>query len=193
MFVVYALLAAFAAILLIALVVPWHVDVSIEKAAEAPRVTVRTRLRWLMFDWRLRTPRPTKPSPPRPRARRRFGFRSVRAAWSTPGFKERIGQFLLSSGRLAVPRSMTAHWRVGFEDPADTGTIVGTSLGLAEIWRGPAWQVAVEPDFSGPVLEGDAHVLWSVRPIAVLWPMLTLAGSPVVWRAGRAALRSRRL
>ena len=193
MLVVYALLATFTAILLTALVVPWHVDVSIEKAAEAPRVTVRTRLRWLMFDWRLRAPRPTKPSPPRPRARRRFGFRSVRAAWSTPGFKERIGQFLLSSGRLAVPRSMTAHWRVGFEDPADTGMLVGAWIGIAEMWRPLAWQVAIEPDFSGSIVEGDAHVLWSVRPIAVLWPMVRLAGSPVMWRAGRAALHARRL
>jgi len=190
--IVLVVLVALIAIILIA---PWHVDVFLQKPPEE-RAHVRVTLRWLAFSWPLQNPTPAsrraRPSR-RPRPRSRFGAASVLAALSTPGFFRRLLQWLTEMARPAWPHRLLVRGRVGLDDPSDTGLLAGIWYGLIQLQIPEHWDVAIEPAFEESVIEGEALARWSVRPLSLIWPMTTLAASPVVWRAGRAALRARRL
>lgn len=70
----------------------------------------------------------------------------------------------------------------GLDDPADTGMVFGLLMGISA-GRTDAAHLHVSPDFGGPSLDVDALAAWSVRPIAVVWPVLTFVFTPAVWRS----------
>ena len=106
------------------------------------------------------------------------------AALRTRGFPSRLARLGIELLRVLAPRAVNGWMRFGFEDPVSTGVILG-------IAQAAAWQVRLEPDFTGPALTGHAHIAWAVRPGAVLWPVGTFVASPTMWRAARAAARAK--
>ena len=92
--------------------------------------------------------------------------------------------------RLLRPTEVHARIRLGLDDPASTGAAAGLVCALTSLATRPHWDVRFEPDFIGPTLHGSAELRWLVRPGAFLWPVGRFVGSPVAWRAARAALRA---
>ena len=186
------------AIALIALIVlaaaiclaPVHVEIVLSKNAGAVRL--RARIRWLVFSWRVddaRRRRHERNAAKRRRHGRRSPFDrvSVRALLSSRGFAERCVRLGAGLIRWVAPDDVRASARIGFEDPSETGMFVGGALALC---RGAGLRrVSVTPDFSGEVLEGRMRVRWSRNLASALWPVVSFAASPVVWRAVRASRR----
>jgi len=82
---------------------------------------------------------------------------------------------------LAGPVRLERLWleaRLGLDDPAETGQLFGalTPLvyGLGGAWPGRV-SVQLAPEFSGPVLEGQAELVLSVVPARWLGPSLRFA------------------
>lgn len=171
---------------------------------------VRARVRWLFVSWdsgRARTRRHDKQTarrptttqePTSPPGQRRGGAvtsRRVRALLGTRGFPTRAVQFAIGVLQVLRPRRIHVRGRLGFDDPATTGEIVGVVNGLASAlphagphWSG--WDVRLEPLFVEPTLEVRATMDWSVSAGALLWPVATFATSPVTWRALFAVRRA---
>ena len=171
---------------------PVRVDAVAEKAREGAACHWETRVRWLLFKWRMASDhaparRTTRSSRRKPGVGR--GVYMLRAALGTPGFKPLVVRALRDLARLARPEQLDAHARVGFDDPAATGIAFGCLCALAH--RAPIgnrrWRI--EPDFSGQVFEGYLRARWSLRPLTAVWPVVRLAASPVTWRALRSMRR----
>ncbi len=82
---------------------------------------------------------------------------------------------LLRLVRHVLPRKVRGNIRFGLEDPAATGQLFGLYCAFCQF---PGWELAVEPDFEQPVLEGELEIKGKARGAAVL-------------RAGWKLLRSR--
>lgn len=178
-------LIAVAVLLAAVLFVPIGVEVSAIKSAEIATPSVRTRLRWLVFTWeigrRAGAERPGKPAIDRP-GKRRSSF-NIRAALTSPGFLSRCMGLVTGLGRLALPQRLDLRGRIGFEDPADTGMLLGWVYGFRGLPESRSYQIHVDPDFTGPMIEGSLLLRWSRSLASVAWPALTFVTSPVVWRA----------
>lgn len=185
-------LAGVAAVLLLA---PVQVDLDVDVGSGAPRPPVRARVRWLFVSWHSGRPgRPKKARAADRRARRPEGTGrrrrfSVRKALATPGFLPRALRTLFDLARAIRPRALRAEVRIGLDDPASTGVLLGAVRALSAVTPRAGWRVGIEPDFTGPALAGRAEVRWVVRPGAVLWPVGRLVASPVAWRAFLTARR----
>lgn len=177
-----------AAVLAVVFFVPVGVEVSLTKSGENPAVGVGVRLQWLAFSWLIgrsrRAPHARKPRDRRKTRRRPF---NVRAALTSPGFLRRGLKFVADLGRRARPDEVRVRGRVGFEDPSETGMLVGAMYACYGM-PSPSkrWNICVDPEFNGQVLEAHATLRWSRSLASVLWPVLTFIASPVVWRAARA-------
>jgi hypothetical protein len=185
---------AFAIVVALVLFAPVGVEVLAAKTSEDTAFTIQARFHWLGFSFRVggtgRT-RAKERHREAPHKRTRFGLRSVLAVLRSPGFVSRCTKLMKDVGRLALPGRLNIQGRVGFDDPADTGMFLGWLYAFPEA-HGPrrAWHVHVEPDFSGPVIEGSLLVAWSRSLASVGWPVLTFMTSPVVWRAWRRGRRA---
>jgi hypothetical protein len=176
----------------VVLLAPWRFDLYVEKPGDSAQVRVRAHLHGIVFGWWLPAKRVATSTSPRTR---RVSVRPalIRAVLSTPGFITRTFRLFRDIGRQAWPRAVSLRARIGLDDPADTGALLGAWYGVTRIASSPRWNVRLEPDFTGRVIDFEGHAHWSVRPIAIIWPFVLFAGSPIVWRAARAALRARRL
>jgi hypothetical protein len=185
---------AFATVVALVLFAPIGVEVLAAKAALDTTLTIQARFHWLGFSFPVggadRARAKARPREPR-RVEPRFGLSSVLAVLRSPGFVSRCTKLMRDTGRLALPSRVSIQGRIGFEDPADTGSLLGwlyACRGFRETDDG--WRIDIGPDFSGPVLEGRFFVAWKRTPASVFWPLLTFLTSPVVWRAwkrGRTA------
>jgi Protein of unknown function (DUF2953) len=192
-------LAAIAALAAVVLLVPVHIDVELDSAPDHPGGRVRVRARWLLFAWRRghgparrRRPRPPRPpQPPRPDSGKRR-WRRMLALVSTPGFPRRVGRLVMDLLRTLAPRDVDGWVRFGVDDPVTTGVLFGAAHAATGLARAAAWNLRLEPDFSGPAFAARARLAWAVRPGAVLWPVGTFAASPATWRALFRAWRSTR-
>jgi hypothetical protein len=188
--IVIAVTAVMAAVLF----APITIDVSVVKERESA-ASAAVRFRWLGLSFRgrgrgVRRKARRQPPPARPRRQSRYGWPSVRAALGSPGFLRRCVGLLVAVGRLAIPNRLRLRGRIGFEDPAETGMFLGWLYASSTTaWTRRDWIVRIEPEFSGPVLEGRADLRWSSNLGSVLWPLITFLVSPTVWRAGIRARR----
>ena len=163
------------------LIPPIAVDVRVEKTADTPKVDITTRVRWLGFDIPLR-----RKSARHPRASssiRAASNRRIGALLLSPGFLARTTRLIIELSALIPPRHWELDARVGFEDPADTGMLLGWLTARSFLDRG--YRIHVEPDFSESVLTGRVHVHWSTNVATMTWPLFRFVSSPVVWRAVR--------
>ena len=166
------------------LFVPIAVDVSVAKEADDTRIDSRIRIRWLGLTIPVRrTPSKRKRSTAAERTRAARGWPAIRALLLSPGFVARCVRLLGDLTAVARPRQLQLYAHVGFDDPSDTGALLG--------WMGAGWKrdkrhrIHIEPDFGHEVLTGRLHVNWSLSVARVTWPVLRFALSPVVWRAVR--------
>ena len=171
------------ALVLLVLVVPW--SVTLAGATHPARIRVELRPVSHRVPLRLRVERevaadldavpdpPPVPDRPAPEARKRGrgkgSRRTARALRAAP----RLFLGLLSVFRFERVR---LSGRLGLADPADTGQVFGLILPLAAVFNGPRVEVDIEPDFTGPVLQGAAeastriHLVRAIPPaIRFLW------------------------
>lgn len=169
-----AVAGAIVALLVIVLATPFDVTLTAVKVDGVP-LDVRTDIRWLgrtlVAPGRRATPQPAS-------ARRRTSARSpgrfrLRSLVRTPGFWPRVVRLLSDELRLTVPRRLFVRARVGFDSPADTGALLGWMYALRGRWTSSTCSVFVDPDFTREVCEGELRVLWSLRPIVIVLPLLT--------------------
>jgi len=178
-------------------VAPWRLDVDVHQPADVPRASVRVSLRWLFLAWRLdgrhQARRAVRRAPPTTAMRQSAKGRlaPIRAALAVPGFPSRLWRLVIQIARQILPREVRVRARVGFDDPSDTGLFFAATRGSSWAASRVGWTIWIEPDFSGPVLEGDAHAGWSIRGVLLVWPLIAFLATPVVWRAGRAAMAAR--
>lgn len=184
-----------AAGLCVVLVAPVRISVDWHGWPESPQPHICVRVRWLAVTWRSGATRRVE----RTRKKRRrsrpddvgpSGRRWRRMA-TVPGLLPRVGRLVSDLVRVLAPRSADVRLRVGLDDPVSTGMWWGAAhaiVGGAQLGK---WRLRLEPDFTGPVLAGEAHLEWSLRPGRVLWPVVTFMCAPVTWRAGLAVWRGR--
>jgi hypothetical protein len=190
---VLAVLAILVALLLLALVIPWHVMV---RARGQPEPGILVDLR-PAFAWMPRIARLAAPlgageaagrqvteaggAPPAGRvsepARRRASRR-----WP-PRLRtldlRRIGsallRFLAEAARALRPVRLRLEGRIGTGDPAETGRLWGALCPLlyADLLPRNA-VVALQPDFTGARFELMAEAELRILPLRVLWPAARL-------------------
>lgn len=196
------LVAILAGIVVAVLLVPVRIELELEFPTEGETgAWARARVRWAFLAWRSGSrvapeprPVPTPAAADRETRRRsgRSGGRVLLAMLRTPGFARRGWRAVTQTGRALAPESATVRARVGFDDPAPTGMLMGALATLSAVPRPARWDIQVTPDFSEPIVAGWAQVRWSLTPASVLWPLVSFACAPVTWRAARAGWGSRR-
>jgi hypothetical protein len=186
---VWLSIAAIAIVVVVAaaLFAPITVDVSVEKAGGESPTRVGVRVSWLG----LSTPQGqlarrsiTERRKKKKRSRSSVRWATVRGVLESPGFFRRCARLLRELGHLAVPDRLQLRGQVGFEDPADTGVLLGWVYAVGA--RRPlanGWRIQLDPQFTEPILQGRLQLRWSRTIVSIAWPLLKFAVSPVVWRA----------
>ena len=176
------LLTVMAIVLAIAMAVlfaPIAVDIRAQKSDDSPKIGVDTHLRWMGLAIPF-----GRASSSRPRVshrRRAASNRRIGALLFSPGFLARSARLTADLAALVPPRHFELDARVGFEDPADTGMLLGWLTARSVI--GTRYRIHVEPDFLNDVLAGRLRISWSTNVATVTWPVLKFVASPIVWRA----------
>ena len=191
-------LAVLAALLAAVFFLPVTILVTITKNEGDSAASTRLRLRWLVFSWSSRTSKTegrrtgedvVKPSRRRRRHRRAFG---IRAALTSPALLRRVLRFAAGMARWIRPDRVRLRGRVGFEDPADTGMVLGWLCALRTVAPEAHWLDArIQPEFGGKALAGRAALRWSRSIASLLWLFVRFCASPVIWRAARAGFNDR--
>jgi Protein of unknown function (DUF2953) len=197
----WLVLAVLAVALAAVLFVPVTIELSIVTQPESSAARVSARIGWLVFS--LRTPRAggdderppaARPATPGRKTRRPGrGHAGAMAVLRSPGVLRRCARLGAELLRRLWPDRIRIEARVGLDDPADTGMLVGWGYALhafAPTRQGSSFRL--EPDFSGAVFMGRADLRWSRSMASLLWPVVTFLSSPVVWRAAIRAGRSAR-
>ncbi len=174
MWIALAVAGTIVALLVIALAMPFDVALTAVKVDGVP-LDVRTDIRWLgrtlVATGRRATPPPA--SARRPTSARSPGRFRLRSLVRTPGFWPRVARLLSDELRLTAPRRLFVRAQVGFDSPADTGALLGWMYALRGRWTSSTCSVSVSPDFTRAVCEGELRMLWSLRPIVVVLPLMT--------------------
>jgi hypothetical protein len=161
-------------LLVIVLATPFDVALTAVKVDGVP-LSVRADIWWLGKKVAAtgRHATPSHPSDARPASARSPDRSRFRSLVRTRGFWQRVARLLLQELRLTVPRRLFLRARVGFDSPADTGALLGWLYALRGRWASSTCLVSVEPDFTREVCEGELRLLWSLRPIVVVLPLMT--------------------
>ena len=171
-----AILLAIVGLLLLALIIPWFVSVT-AVADPARHWAVEFRPFAEGFPGRMRFAAPSgatrarrKARRERPRPPRAASGRGARGRQRTRRMIRAAPQLL--AGLLSVFRidRLRLQGRIGLADPADTGRLFGVLMPVAFAWRGRRMQIDLQPDFSGPVLDGVAEARIRVVPIRAVPP-----------------------
>jgi|SRR6185503_32377 len=180
-------------LLAIVLATPFEVELSAAKAADDPAVRVQAKFSWLGFNvpGRSTARNVAKTRPKTGRRQASIGWSTPTAVITSPGFMQRFVHLATDEIRLTRPRSLFLRARLGFDDPSDTGMFLGWLYAFRGLPESHAMSVYIEPDFTGEAAEGEMRAHWSLRPGAVVWPLLKFCASPVVWRAGRGLVTRR--
>jgi hypothetical protein len=179
---------AIAVVVAAALFAPVRVEVSVEAGGKSA-ACVRARVSWLGLSIPGLSARRSSRGRRKPqRSRSPVRWASLRAALVSPGFVRRCARLVRDLGSLAVPDQLHLRAQVGFEDPADTGILLGWlyALGTPEL-AANRWTIQVEPRFTEPIVEGRLQLQWSRTIATIAWPLLTFVTSPAVWRAWNRA------
>lgn len=176
------------------LLLPVRIDLVVDLGPDVVTPPARAHIRWLWLSWWTGSTRPSPAAPARhdqPMGPRRGGPIGVWAALRTPGFVARCARLVRELGRPLWPRRAVIRARIGLGDPYETGMLAGVLAAGAGVPRPDALDLEITPDFSEAILAVRAQLSWSLRPVRVLWPIATFVLAPVVWRAGRAAWKTR--
>ena len=127
--------------------------------------------------------------------RRGHASRPSRGRWADPaawvrawreGLGDRVPPLLRSLRRGVRVRELRLRARVGLDDPADTGMLVGWAAPLlAMALAAPPLDVHLEPDFAREILDGEARGELRAFPLLLLPPLLRFVLSPTTVRALR--------
>jgi hypothetical protein len=185
------------AFLVLLLSVPVSMAFDIEKDTDLRK---SVRLRWLfgLVHKELGSPkRPARSKPKseaRPKRRRgRNGFRVFRRVVTTKGLVKRILVFLKRLVKGVQIRRLQAYVRIGLDDPADTGQLLGIIWpALAFAPSSPSINITIEPDFQEATLQGYGRGLIRVFPIQLMWIVLRFLVSITTIRAATAAIKAGR-
>ena len=166
-------------LLAIVLVTPFELELSAVKAAGNPAVRVQTSARWLglVFPGRRADSEPAKAGAKTAGWQASIEWSGLKAVITSPGFMRRFVRLVSEELRLTRPRRFYLRARIGFDDPSDTGMFLGWIRALGVRSSSQASVVRVDPDFTGPVVEGELRVLWLRSLASFVWPLSTF----VVW------------
>jgi hypothetical protein len=197
MLALLAALAAPIALMVAMLAVPLVLFIEAERT---DKLKVRWRLFWLFGLVKPGSPNRSAPSPPertdaRPAdtpKKRRGRRRMAVAVLRTRGLFEKVVQLALALLRRVTLEGFQLDTMFGFENPADTGFVYGCLspvLVMAEL-RG--LNIRCRPMFLESGVRGAFRATIRVRPLLVVGPIVAFLVSPPVFRAARAAWRTRK-
>jgi Protein of unknown function (DUF2953) len=188
---VVGILAATAVAIFLALSMPVDLVVKVETSAANK---VRVRLVWLcgLVNVNLSGRKPHGKRPARERKKfpgRALAFQRVRGALLTKGLPTAVARLLRRIVGAVKIRHFRLHCRFGFNDPADTGILLGVAapvLCVLQTWGGP--QFSAEADFDGEVLQADGNMDVRIYPIRIMGASAMFILSPAALRAAKAIL-----
>ena len=197
----FALVAAFTApiVLIVAmLAVPLVLFVEAERT---DTLTVRWRLFWLFGLVKPRSRNRSAPSAPelagatpagRPKTRRGKRLRMAVTVVRTRGLARRVVRLALALLRRVTVDRLQLDTRFGFENPADTGFVYGCLSPVLVMADVRGLNIRCRPMFMEPGLRGAFRATIRLRPLFVVGPIVAFLVSPSVFRAARAAWRTRK-
>lgn len=188
MAIIFAIVGVVAFLVLL-LSVPVSMAFDIEKDTDLRK---SLRLRWLFGLVQKELGGPKRPARPK-RRKGRKGFRVFTRLVTTKGFVKRILVFLKRLIKAVQIRRLQAYLRIGLDDPADTGQLLGIIWpALAFAPSSPSINIAIEPDFQEATLQGYGRGLIRVFPIQLIWIVLRFLVSITTIRAATAAIKAGR-
>ncbi|HEY82406.1 MAG TPA: hypothetical protein G4O01_03845 [Dehalococcoidia bacterium] len=183
--------AALAALLILALFVPLELAVQLS-TAERPRL--RMRLVWLFGLVRKEIGRgEKKPAAPKKTGKKRINPRDILSLLQTKGLLQQLKISLQGMLRSLEIKNLTADFKVGLGDPADTGLLFAL-LAPVILWLNSSLplRISAQPSFAdAPTFTGYSHGAVRVRPIRLVIPLLRFAISPATMRAVKKLVLAR--
>ncbi|ROU02954.1 hypothetical protein [Histidinibacterium lentulum] len=201
-----ALLAAGPALVLLALLLPWHLEIA-GGTMPAPfgRLVLRPGSACAPALLRLSWPRPRRAPTPRKKAEvapgrhaRKANRHADRPRRLLPRLLRALPDLIADSLRGVEVISLHLSGRFGLADPAETGMLWGRLCPF--LWASPALRGAVDlaPDFDGERFDGEGALTLRLWPLWLIGPALrfatgeAMAGLGSGLRRRTAALRGRR-
>jgi len=127
----------------------------------------------------------------KPKKERKRGMKPLLSVLRTKGLPGRIlklGRQILSCLKV---RQLDADFRVGLDDPADTGILCSVLWpALVPLSSFSPMRFRMEPAFDEPAFEVSLHGRVRLFPIQMVWPLLCFVLSPTGWRTVRSMVVS---
>ncbi len=198
MFALVAALAALIALIVAMLAVPFVLFIEAERT---DKLKVRWRLFWLFGLVKPRSRNRSAPSAPEradarpagtPKKRRARGRRRAIAVLRTRGLFERVVRLALALLRRVKLERVQLETMFGFENPADTGFVYGCLSPVLVMADLRGLNIRCRPMFLESGVRGALRATIRVRPLLLVGPMVAFLVSPPVFRAARAAWRTKK-
>lgn len=126
-----------------------------------------------------------KPEP----GRRRVGAKTVFLLLRTRGLLEQLKSLLKDILGCFKIRHLVANFRVGLDDPADTGLFFAFVGPVAHFLNSSfSHEIRVQPAFDKAVFEGFSHGTVKLRPIRLFPPLLRFAFSLATLRVAKGLI-----
>ena len=114
----------------------------------------------------------------KPKKKRRVGFGAVLEILKVRGLAGQFKSLLRGVIRSFRISQLEANFRVGLDNPADTGLLLAVIGPVTHILnRSFPYRIRVQPSFTEAVLEGFSSGNLSIRPIRLVPPLLRLVFS----------------
>ena len=97
---------------------------------------------------------------------------------------ERVKKALVKILKSIMPKKGRAYLHIGFDDPADTGELIGLVSPFCFLYM--HW-LNIEPDFEKKVLEGDLFIKGRIFIISIVAPAIRIAISRDFWKTYKLA------
>jgi len=180
--VAITILASLAAVIFLALWVPLDIEPRLEFYGKP---SFRLRLVWLfgLLSKEIGKGKKKKKKPDKPKERKKTAgaiFKVLCTKGLLRQLKVLLGDVLAS---LKV-RELTLDFRVGFDDPADTGLLFAFIAPATPFFNSSTHRIRLEPSFEDrAVFEGYLHGVVRLRPIQLALPFIRFAFSLPAIRA----------
>jgi len=185
---VIATLAGLAGLVIFVLCVPVDAVLNLD-TSERPRF--KLRLRWLFgLVTKEITKGKKKPEVKRKPRKRRHGVRSAFEILRTKGLLRQLKVLVKDILHCLRIRDFTMDFRVGLDDPADTGLLFAV-IGPANLFLGPSFShhIKLQPSFGGEaILEGYCYGMVRLRPIRLSVPLLRFIFSLAAVRTAKVLI-----
>jgi hypothetical protein len=196
-----ALVAVFAALITLIVSMLAVPLVLFLEAERTDKLKVRWRLFWLFGLVKPRSRNRSAPSVPdradarpadTPKKRRARGRRMAVAVLRTRGLFERVVRLALALLRRVTLERLQLDTMFGFENPADTGFVYGCLSPVLVMADLRGLNIRCRPMFLESGVRGALRATIRVRPLLLVGPMVAFLASPSVFRAVRAAWRTKK-